>query len=104
MAGTTWMALQPVPTTATRRPARSTSWRQRAVWKAGPSKLSRPGSAGTVGTESWPQAVSSTSASCGPALVCSTHLPRSPSQRACCTSVDVRMRSITPWRRATSSR
>ena len=41
-----------------------------AVWKAGPAKLSRPGSGGTVGTESWPQAVSSTSASCGPALVC----------------------------------
>ena len=42
MAGTTWIALQPVPTTATRLPARSTSWRHRAVWKAGPSKLSSP--------------------------------------------------------------
>ena len=47
IAGTTWIALQPVPTTATRLPARSTSWRQRAVWNAGPAKLSSPGIGGT---------------------------------------------------------
>ena len=104
MAGTTWIALQPVPTTATRRPSRSTSWRQRAVWNAGPAKLSSPGMGGIVGTESWPQAVIRTSASCGPPLVCSAHVARSASQRASSTSVDVRIRSSTPWRRATSSR
>ncbi len=40
------------------------------------------GASGTFGTDSWPQAVISTSASCVPALVCSTHLPRCSSQRA----------------------
>ena len=100
IAGTTWIALHPVPTTATRRPASSTSWFQRAVWKAGPAKRSSPGMAGTVGAESCPQAVSSTSASWLPALVSSVQ--RSPSQRAAVTSVPVR--AATPCRRATSSR
>src|SRR4030081_2067889 len=35
IAGTTWIALQPVPRTATLLPARSTSWRPRAVWEGG---------------------------------------------------------------------
>src|SRR3954454_7476930 len=49
IAGTTWIALQPVPITATRLPARSTSWRHCAVWNAGPSKLSSPSSGGAGG-------------------------------------------------------
>ena len=90
------MALQPVPTTATRLPARSTSCRQRAVWNAGPAKLSSPGIGGTVGTDSWPHAVRSTFAWWVPALVSSTHVSRGSSQRALRTSVPVRMRSATP--------
>ena len=74
IAGTAWIALQPAPTTATRLPCSSTSWRQRAVWKAGPTNCSSPGSAGEQGTDSWPQAVTRTSAVCSPELVCSVHL------------------------------
>ena len=37
----------PAPIRATRLPARSSSWSQRAVWKALPSKRSMPGSAGS---------------------------------------------------------
>ena len=59
---------------------------------------------GTFGTDSWPHAVTSTSASCSPALVSRTHFSPSASQRACFTSVLVRILSSTPWRRATSSR
>ena len=40
------MALAPVPTTATRLPVRSTSWRHCAEWKAGPVKVSAPGMSG----------------------------------------------------------
>jgi hypothetical protein len=103
MAGTVWIALQPVPMTATRLPVRSTSWRHRAVWKAGPSNCSSPGIGGTDGTDSWPQAVTSTSASCVPAVVSTTQRLRSASHSAPVTSVLVRTRSKTPWRRATSS-
>jgi hypothetical protein len=52
IAGTTWIALQPVPITATRLPFRSTSWRHWAVWNSGPSKESSSGSGGTEGTDS----------------------------------------------------
>jgi hypothetical protein len=90
------MALQPVPITATRLPVTSTSWRQRAVWNAGPAKLSSPGSGGTVGTDSCPQAVRSTFAKCVPPLVSSSQPSRASSQRAPCTSVRVRIRSRTP--------
>ena len=104
MEGTTWIALHPVPTTATRLPRRSTSWRHSAVWKAGPAKLSRPGRGGTAGTDNCPQAVTSTSASWLPAVVSSTHLPRSSSQLALSTSVFVLMPLRTPYSRATFSR
>ena len=71
-----------MPTSATRLPVRSTSWRQRAVWNDGPAKSSRPGIGGTLGTESWPQAVTSTSASCGPAVVSSVQRRRGSSKLA----------------------
>ena len=76
----------------------------RAVWNAGPAKLSSPGIGGTVGTDSWPHAVSSTFAWWVPAVVSSTHVSRDSSQRALSTSVLVRMRSRTPYRLAISSR
>ena len=46
ISGTNWIADAPVPITATRSPASSCSWSQRAEWKVVPSKLSRPGSVG----------------------------------------------------------
>ena len=49
ICGTAWIADAPVPITATRRPVRSWSWFQRAVWNVSPSKLSRPGSVGDGG-------------------------------------------------------
>ena len=104
ISGTTWIALQPVPITATRLSFSSTSCRHSAVWNFGPPKLSSPGMWGTLGTESWPQAVTRMSASCVPALVSSTHLSRASFQVARFTSVPVRIRSSTPWLRATSSR
>ena len=43
ISGMAWMAVAPVPITATRLPARSTgSAGQSKVWKAGPWKLSIP--------------------------------------------------------------
>ena len=90
--------------TATCLPASSTSWRHSAVWNDGPSKSSSPGIAGTLGTDSWPHAVSRTSASYSPPVVSITQTSRSSSQVAPVTSVLVLTWSITPWRRATSSR
>ncbi len=49
ICGTTWIALAPVPMTATRFPVRSTSWSHSAVWKAGPAKESRPSISGSEG-------------------------------------------------------
>src|SRR3954466_15215362 len=47
--GTNWTALAPVPITATFLPFRSTSWRHRAEWNAGPANFSIPGSSGICG-------------------------------------------------------
>jgi hypothetical protein len=49
MAGTSCMALAPVPRMATRRPATSTSLRQRAVCMQGPAKSASPGMSGYAG-------------------------------------------------------
>src|SRR5919107_1259812 len=84
MAGTNWMAEAPVPTEATRWPARSTEWSQRAEWNAGPANLSSPGKSGIFGSTSGPVALTSTFARSGPCEVSSSH--SSPFQRAACTS------------------
>ena len=55
-SGTIWIADAPVPITATRLPARSTSWFQRAEWKSSPSKSSMPSMSGSRGSESPPAA------------------------------------------------
>ena len=53
IAGTNWIALAPVPTTATRCPVRSWSWSQRAEWNAVPgtcrARAGRAPSAGAAG-------------------------------------------------------
>ena len=49
IAGTNWIAEAPVPMTATRLPARSCAWSQRAEWKALPSKVLDAGQGGDGG-------------------------------------------------------
>ncbi len=49
MAGTTWIALAPVPITPTRLPRSETPWSHPDVWKSGPRKVFRPGIAGIAG-------------------------------------------------------
>jgi hypothetical protein len=49
ISGMNWIALAALPTTATRLPARSQSWFQRAEWNHWPWKVSRPGSDGMDG-------------------------------------------------------
>ena len=61
MAGTSWPLVDPVPTTATRLPVRSTSLGQRAEWNLTPSNLSRPGQSGNLGWLSIPTALTTTS-------------------------------------------
>ena len=60
ISGTICAALEPVPTTATRLPVRSCSCSHRAVWNAGPRKVSRPGQSGMRGTLRNPTALIST--------------------------------------------
>ena len=71
MAGAIWNPLAPAPIMATRLPAKSTEWSQRAEWNAGPAKLSRPGRSGMCGRFSCPTAemtARATSVSSLPAL------------------------------------
>ena len=87
MPGTNWIALAPVPTTATRLPARRTSWRQSAEWKAGPANVSAPGIAGITGLESWPTAETTMSASyVVPSVVVSRQVPAASSRTQVATS------------------
>ena len=62
-SGTICAALAPVPTTATRLPARSCSCSQRAEWKQGPAKVASPSMSGNDGVAKVPMALTSTSAS-----------------------------------------
>ena len=102
--GTNWIAEAPVPITATRSPARSWSWSQRAEWKVVPAKLSRPGRSGTSGSDSGPWAVISTSALSGPCEVSISQRAWDSSHSADCSSVSNRMCPTTPKRAATSRR
>ena len=103
-SGTNCTADAPVPTTATRRPRRSTSWSQRAEWKAGPANDPAPGRSGTDGSDSAPVAVTSTSAVMLPRVVVSRHRRVAPSHAARSSPVPNRTRSRTPSRRDTSTR
>jgi hypothetical protein len=81
IAGTICTAEAPVPITATRSPARSCSWFQRAEWKISPPNVSRPGISGISGSWSGPVAEMMTRAVIGPSLV-STRQPCSASSHA----------------------
>jgi hypothetical protein len=99
------MALAPVPTTATRAPASSTSWSQAAEWKTGPAKSSRPGTSGSAGRESPPGAATSARQVSG-ARPSTSMVQRAveASHVAAVARAPNRIRSRTPKRRAQSSR
>ncbi len=110
--GTNWTALAPVPTTATRLPRRSTSWRHCAEWNASPRKRSTPGSAGIEGRCSAPtpetrkrQRYRREGSPSGPVPRVSTvHVRDSSSQVAPVISVAKRTRRRRSWESATRSR
>ena len=104
MAGTNWIAEAPVPMTATRLPARSTSWSHRAEWKAGPLNVSTPGTSGSAGSTRPPQPLTTTSAVRSPLLVDSRHSIASSSQVPDTTSVSQCRCGSTPNTCATCSR
>ena len=56
ISGRAWIALAPVPTHTTRFPARSTSWRHRAVWNCSPGNASQFLTGGVAGLLSCPVA------------------------------------------------
>jgi hypothetical protein len=86
-----------VPTTATRVPSSGTSCRHRAEWKAGPANDSRPGRSGTTGSDSWPTAEITTSASyVVPSVVTTRQVDVASSKVASDTSCPVRTSSSSP--------
>ena len=57
---------EPVPSTATRWPLKSTAaCGQRAVWCTGPAIVARPGRSGVLGVDNRPQAITRKRATCG---------------------------------------
>ncbi len=104
IAGTTWMALAPVPTMATRRPRRSRSAGQRAVCTTGPAKLSSPGIAGADGSLSPPPAETTTFARTAPWVVSTRQACSSSTHSARVDSQPKTVRSSTPCSRATRRR
>jgi len=105
IAGTNWIALAPVPITATRFPVGSNCSSQCAEWNIGPLKRSSPGTSGIDARVSWPHAVISTSASTSsPFAISSRQRPDRSSNVARSTSALKRIsgvmpnRSATPWR------
>ncbi len=97
MAGTSWMALAPVPITPIRLASTDSSESQRAVCKAVPAKLSAPGRAGTLGRLSCPTAGTRTSATTSPpSAVRTRHLPAVASHSAPVTSVWNRTSGVIP--------
>ena len=102
MPGTNWIALAPVPTTATRLPA--SGRRRGATARSGTPGRRRfgPGRSGTTGLESWPTAETTRSASrSSPSAVVDVPDAASPRRRArAVTSMPVRTRSSRPARPA----
>ncbi len=109
ISGTTWTAVAPVPTNATRLPRRSVPWSQRAEWNATPAKSSMPSIAGIAGWLSWPVAITSAVARRSVTAPVEswevTVQVRSVSSQAHdVTRASVTTRCVTPYLCATSSR
>ena len=81
IAGTTWTAEAPVPTTATRLPARLSPGGHRDVWNRGPANVASPGTSGALGSASTPGAATTTSAVQSPREV-ATRQTAAPSSQA----------------------
>nr|WP_255656678.1 hypothetical protein [Pseudonocardia sp. ICBG162] len=99
-SGTSWIAVAPVPTTATREPVRSVSWSQRAEWNTGPGNSARPSTSGSFGSATSPAALTSTSAVNSPDGVAIRQRASAASQRAESTSASKRTWSSRPVERA----
>ncbi len=89
-----------MPITATRFPARSTSWFHRAEWKISPWKDSMPSIAGSRGAESPPAPEMRVVEVTVPAVVSTVHRWAVSSQAAESSSVSNTKRSRTPDSRA----
>ena len=104
ISGMIWIAEAPVPITATRLPARSASWSQRAEWNTSPWKESMPSMSGSRGSTRRAGAGDQGARTYLPLLVVVTQRWASSSHRASSTSVPNRNRSRTPDSRATRCR
>ena len=87
------MPVDPVPTTPTRFPSRSTpSWGHRAVWYHSPSNVSRPSKSGVNGSERQPTALTKNRVSTlSPSSVSTVQVPASSSYSAAVTAVSKAM-------------
>ena len=101
-SGTIWIAEAPVPTTATRLPARSTSWPQRAEWNTSPWNVSMPSISGIRGADSPPAPTISVFETQVPFGVRTVHRCVSSSQVASSAGVSNTNRSRIPDRSATA--
>ena len=95
-SGTIWIAEAPVPITATRLPARSTSWSQRAEWKTSPWKVSSPSISGSRGSERPPAPTTGSATTQVPFGVRTVQRWASSSQAASSTGVSKTNRSSVP--------
>jgi hypothetical protein len=105
IAGTTWIALAPPPTTTTRLPSSETEWSHSAEWNWAPANDARPSTSGSRGRLSCPVAQTSTStASVSPPSSWTTQVALGSSKVAATTSAPKRMWSRTPPSIETSRR
>ena len=106
MTGIDWMPDEPVPTTATRLPVKSTpSCGQRPVWWISPANVSAPGASGSFGTERHPVAmITCRAVSSSPVSVVTVHVPAASSSTAAVTRVFSEMSRSRSKRAATCRR
>ena len=102
--GTNWIALAPVPMTATCLPARETEWSHSAEWNRTPPNFSMPGTSGISGVWSPPAAVTRNRARYVPRSVSIRQRVRSSSHSATLTLVPNRIAPSRPSRAALSRR
>jgi hypothetical protein len=105
MTGIAWMPVDPVPTTPTRRPRRSTpSCGHRPVWNQRPVNESSPGMSGTFAVDRQPTAVIRNRQRYSPPVLETVQVRVSSSNRAPSTRTPNRMSSRRPNLSVTCSR
>ena len=87
----------PVPMMATRLPARSCAWSQRAVCMVTPAKSPTPSMSGSFGSVSTPAALMRNRPVISPVSVATRHMSASASKAAPVTAVLNRIRSAMPY-------